>query len=61
MNGFYLGVTWTILEVIWSIFCFIKEGLLKHCLYLLGGLYSEVVFNTGLTVLSSLSLDDYEI
>ena len=39
----------------WSLFggyfaLFIKEGLLIYDLYLQGGLYSEVVFNTGLTV-----------
>ena len=32
------------------LFYFIKEALLKYCLYLQGGLYPEVVFNTGLTV-----------
>ena len=32
-------------------FCFITEVLLKCGLYLQGGLYLEVAFNTGLTVL----------
>ena len=40
-SGLYLEVT---------LFYFIKEGLLKSGLYLQGGLYSEVAFNTGLTV-----------
>ena len=40
-SGLYLEVT---------LFYFIKEGLLKCGLYLQGGLYSEVAFNTGLTV-----------
>ena len=39
----------------WSLFegyfvLFYQEGLLKCDLYLQGGLYSEVTFNTGLTV-----------
>ena len=38
----------TIFEVI--LFYLIKEGLLKFGLYLLGGLYLQVAFNTGLTV-----------
>ena len=36
--------------IIWSLFYFIKEGVLKCGLYLQGGLYSEVAFNTGLIV-----------
>ena len=35
-------------------FYFIKEGLLKCGLYLQGGLYSEVVLNTGLTIVDFL-------
>ena len=34
-----------------NLFYFIKEGSLKHGLYLQGGLYSEVTFNTCLAVL----------
>ena len=37
--------------IIWRLFCFILwEELLKCSLYLQGGLYSEVAFNTGSTV-----------
>ena len=42
MSILYLEVTF---------FCFIKEWLLRYGLNLQGGLYSKVVFNTGLTVL----------
>ena len=45
-SGLYLEVT---------SFYFIKVGLLKCGLYLHSGLYSEVAFNTGLTVLSLLT------
>ena len=37
-------------SVFGGLFYFIKEGLLKCGLYLLGSLYSEVVYNIGLTV-----------
>ena len=36
--------------VVFSLFYLINEGLFKCGLYLQGGLYSEVVFHTGLTV-----------
>ena len=46
-NGLYRQVVF-----IWRLLCFNfnKEGLLKCGLYSQGGLYSEVAFNTGLTV-----------
>ena len=33
-----------------TLFYLIKEGLLKYSLYLQGGLYLDVAFNTGLIV-----------
>ena len=39
---------------IWRFVYLINKGLLKCGLYLQGGLYSEVVFNTGLTIFATL-------
>ena len=49
-SGLYLEVT---------LFCFIKEVILKCGLYLQGGLYSEVAFNTVLTVTTIASYLNY--
>ena len=38
-----------------------SEKLSKYDLYLMGGLYSEVVFNTGLTVNTVLKNEDNKI
>ena len=44
-HGLYRQVFFT-----WSLFVFVKAGVLKCDLYLQSDLYSEVAFNTGLTV-----------